>query len=114
ATPSPPAETVVWIEQAMASLTCTALAEGGELTSLRLPVLQNPGDTNALRAYFQAAPRDARHARYRHLATLSGIAWWAGRINDQELRGDVLANILGTAQQAAADDRDPLLFRQIQ
>jgi CHAT domain-containing protein len=114
ATPAPPAETVVWIEQAMASLTCTALAEAEELASLRLPVLQNPGDANALRAYFQAAPRDARHARYRHLATLSGIAWWAGRINDQELRGDALANILGTAQQAAADDRDPLLFRQIQ
>ncbi len=114
ATPAPPAETVVWIEQAMASLACTALAEDAEIASLRRPVLQNPGDASALRAYFQATPRDARHARYRHLATLSGIAWWAGRINDQELRGDVLANILGTAQQAAAADRDPLLFRQIQ
>jgi CHAT domain-containing protein len=114
ATPTPPAANVTWIEQAMASLTCTALATDAERTALAAPAIGETRDAAVLRRFFQAPPRDARHARYRHLATLSTVAWWAGRINDQELRGDALANILGLAQQAAAADPAPLLFRQIQ
>jgi hypothetical protein len=114
ATPVQPTANVTWIEQAMASLTCTGLATDAERAALAAPAIGETRDVAVLRGFFQAPPRDARHARYRHLATLSTVAWWAGRINDQELRGDALANILGLAQQAAAAERNPLLFRQIQ
>ena len=80
-----PACAATWIEQAEADLTCTGRADPTERGQLDAPFIPH-GNTKILANYFLAKPADNRHARFRHLTTLAAIAWWADRVNDQDLR----------------------------
>ena len=109
---SPPALAVTWIEQAEAGLTCTGLASPAERAQLGADAVPVSAGTQAVNTYFTAAPRNKRHARYRHLVVLAAIAWWADTINDQTLRAnaDFSAGLL--AGRYLGEHQD-VLFRQI-
>jgi CHAT domain-containing protein len=112
AAPGSGARADTWIDQAQAALTCTALADPGESAQLSAPALDGTAGADAARRYFSAAPRDVRHARFRHLALLSSVAWWADLVNDQAVRGEALATI-GVLADRYAGETDDLLFAQI-
>ena len=106
-----PAASATWIEQAQADLTCTGMAGTAEREALAAPLLPVPLDAKSVTAYFRSPPRDARHARFRHLTALAAIGWWADQVNDQALRSDVYLNIGVLADRYAADSGDAA-FRQ--
>jgi hypothetical protein len=109
---SSPALAVTWIEQAEAGLTCTGLASPAERAQLDVDAVPVSGGAQAVNKYFAAAPRNKRHARYRHLVVLAAIAWWADTINDQTLRFNVSLAAGLLAGQYLGEHQD-VLFRQI-
>jgi CHAT domain-containing protein len=98
-----------WIEQAQAALTCTALAAPGEAGQLSLPALPPDATADVVKRHFAGAPRDPRHARFRHLTMLSAVAWWADLVNDQSIRVDAWSTIAKLADRYATGATDPLL-----
>ncbi len=106
------AQAATWIEQAQADLTCTGEADASERLALDAPWLPAPLDAKGVTSYFRGKPRDARHAKFRHLTLLAAVGWWADLVNDQALRKDVYLTIGAMADRYAAAS-DGLLFRQI-
>jgi hypothetical protein len=100
------AASATWIEQAQADLTCSGMASAAEQQALAAPVLPVPLDARSVSAYFRGAPRDERHARFRHLTALAAIGWWADQVNDQALRSAIYLNIGVLADRYAADTGD--------
>lgn len=88
-----PAQAATWIEQAQADLTCTGEADASERLALDAPWLPAPLDAKGVTSYFRGKPRDARHAKFRHLTLLAAVGWWADLVNDQALRKDVLSEV---------------------
>jgi len=109
---SSPALAVIWIEQAEADLTCTGLASPAERAQLDADAAPASEGAQASKKYFAAAPRNKRHARYRHLVVLAAIEWWADTINDQTLRANagIAAGLLAGRYLGEHED---VLFRQI-
>jgi CHAT domain-containing protein len=101
-----PAASATWIEQAQADLTCSGMASAAEQQALAAPLLPVPLDARSVSAYFRGSPRDARHARFRHLTALAAIGWWADQVNDQALRSDVYLNIGVLADRYTAETGD--------
>jgi CHAT domain-containing protein len=108
---SAPAGSATWIEQAESDLTCSGLADPGERQSLAAPGLPAPLDARSVTAYFRAAPRDERHARYRHLTALAAVGWWADQVNDQALRTEAYLEVGALADRYAKATGDAA-FRQ--
>jgi CHAT domain-containing protein len=106
-----PACAATWIEQAEADLTCTGRADVSERGQLDAPFIPH-GNTKVLANYFLASPADNRHARFRHLTTLAAIAWWADRVNDQDLRARTYIAIVTLTDRYLAEG-DDTLFRQV-
>ena len=100
-----PACAATWIEQAEADLTCTGRADPTERGQLDAPFIPH-GNTKILANYFLAKPADNRHARFRHLTTLAAIAWWADRVNDQDLRAKTYIAIVTLTDRYLAEGDD--------
>lgn len=108
----PPGHAATWIEQAESELFCAGMASDVERQSLDAPLMPRPVAAQSLQAYLRGKPRSARHARVRHLTTLSAVAWWADLVNDQVLRSDVLLTIGTLADRYAAENPNDVAFRQ--